>query len=261
MMDSTLAARAAACAALLAAGGCAQLHPIPKVQVIEPVAIRAPTTGLPVPGSASGVAAPGLAGAAALGGVPVVPVQVAVPPVSTPGAIYSAATFRPLFDDRRARFAGDVLTILIQEKTSARQQSNTALNRDGKVEGAIAALPLLSGSLLGRARIGGSSSNALEGKGETGSNNTFTGAITVTVLDVLPNGNLLVAGEKQVGINQNVDVMRFSGVVNPVSILPGNAVSSTQVAEARLEYRGRGDIDRAQTTGWLSRFFLSWLPI
>ena len=81
------------------------------------------------------------------------------------------------------------------------------------------------------------------------------------MLEVLPNGNLLVAGEKQVGINQNVDVMRFSGVVNPVSILPGNAVSSTQVAEARLEHRSRGDIDRAQTTGWLSRFFLSWLPI
>ena len=65
----------------------------------------------------------------------------------------------------------------------------------------------------------------------------------------------VVMGEKQVGVNQNVDVMRFSGVINPATIQPGNLVSSTLVADARLEYRGRGDIDRAQTTGWLARFF------
>ena len=71
----------------------------------------------------------------------------------------------------------------------------------------------------------------------------------------------VVVGEKQVGINQNVERLRFSGVINPATILPGNVVTSTQVADARLEVRSRGDIDRAQTTGWLSRFFLSFLPI
>ena len=75
------------------------------------------------------------------------------------------------------------------------------------------------------------------------------------------NGNLVVAGEKQVGINQNIESLKFAGVVSPMTIQAGNVVSSTQVADARMQVRGKGDIDRAQTTGWLSRFFLSFLPI
>jgi len=98
-------------------------------------------------------------------------------------------------------------------------------------------------------------------KGATGADNAFAGTITVTVVETLPNGNLVVSGEKQVGINQNVEVLRFSGVVNPATVLPGNLVSSTQVADARLEVRGRGDIDQAQTVGWLAKFFLSFMPI
>ena len=113
----------------------------------------------------------------------------------------------------------------------------------------------------GKLAINGSSGNAFEGKGATGSDNLFSGTITVTVVEVLPNGNLVVAGEKQVGINQNIESLRFAGVVSPINILPGNFVSSTQVADARMQVRGKGDIDRAQTTGWLSRFFLSFLPI
>lgn len=185
------------------------------------------------------------------------------PVVAAPsnGSIYHGGAMRGLFEDRRARLVGDILTIQVQEKTSAKQSSNTSLAREGKLSGSVTAVPLLPNSLLNRAKAGGSSSNELDAKGETGSTNDFNGIITVTVVDVLENGNLLVTGEKQIGVNQNVDTMRFSGVVSPVSILPGNVVSSTQVADARLEYRGHGDIDRAQTTGWLARFFLSWLPI
>ena len=104
-----------------------------------------------------------------------------------------------------------------------------------------------------------SSANTLDGKGESASNNDFTGTITVTVIEVLANGNLLVSGEKQVGINQGSEFIRFSGVVNPTAI-NGNTVSSVQVADARLEYRATGYIDEAQQMGWLSRFFLSVLP-
>lgn len=178
------------------------------------------------------------------------------------GAIFQNATYRPVFEDRRARMAGDVLTIQIQEKHSARQKSDSTADRSGKVEGSIGALPFLnSASTIARLKAAGSSTNNFEGKGETGTDNTFTGTITVTVIEVLPNGNMLVGGEKQVGINQSVETLRFSGVVNPATILPGNSVSSTQVADARLEVRSRGDIDRAQTTGWLARFFLSFMPI
>jgi flagellar L-ring protein precursor FlgH len=177
------------------------------------------------------------------------------------GSIYHGGAVRGLFEDRRARLIGDILTIHVEEKTSATLSSNTSLARDGKLSGGVTALPFLPSSALNRASVEGSSSNALDAKGATGSTNDFTGIITVTVVDVLANGNLVVTGEKQIGVNQNVDTMRFSGVVSPPTILPGNVVSSTQVADARLEYRGRGDIDRTQTTGWLARFFLSWLPI
>jgi len=114
-------------------------------------------------------------------------------------------------------------------------------------------------SLLG-SNVAASSASAFEGKGDSASNNVFTGTVTVTVIEVLPNGNLLVSGEKQLGINQGSEFVRFSGIVNPASVSASNTVSSTQVADARIEYRGNGYIDEAQTMGWLGRFFLSVLP-
>jgi flagellar L-ring protein FlgH len=77
---------------------------------------------------------------------------------------------------------------------------------------------------------------------------------------VLNNGNLLVSGEKQVGINQGAEFVRFSGIVNPTTITAANSVSSTKVADARIEYKGSGYIDEAQTMGWLGRIFMSILP-
>jgi flagellar L-ring protein FlgH len=180
---------------------------------------------------------------------------------ATSGSIFNASPYRGMFEDRRARHPGDILTIQIQERTSARQKADSSLEREGKLEGNVGMLPLLTPKVLSKISAKGSSTNSMDSKGETGTDNTFTGSITVTVIRTLANGNLLVSGDKQVGINHNVDVMGFSGVINPMSIKPGNVVVSTEVAEARLTYRGKGDIDRAQTTGFLSRFFLSWAPI
>jgi flagellar L-ring protein precursor FlgH len=81
------------------------------------------------------------------------------------------------------------------------------------------------------------------------------------VREVLPNGHLLIAGEKQIGVNTNVDVLRFSGQVDPKSIQVGNSVLSVQIANVRVEQRGRGAQADAQAVGWLSRIFLSVMPI
>jgi flagellar L-ring protein FlgH len=191
----------------------------------------------------------------------VTPAALAPPPAATQGAIFQVATHRPLFEDRRARLVGDTLTIQIEEQVTASQQSSSKLDRSGSLSGGISALPFASARTLGRLSADANSSVDTSADGKTNSTNTFVGTITVLVQQVLPNGNLLVAGEKQLGVNQNVDVMRFSGIVNPVSIRGGNVVSSTQVAEARLEQRGRGDIGRVQGLGWLSRFFLSIAPV
>jgi flagellar L-ring protein precursor FlgH len=84
--------------------------------------------------------------------------------------------------------------------------------------------------------------------------------LTTTVVGVLPNGNLQVAGEKQIAINRGSEHIRFSGVVDPRSITGSNTVSSTQVADARIEFRSKGVMDEVQTMGWLQRFFLNISP-
>jgi len=188
------------------------------------------------------------------------PVAVAAPAVNN-GAIFQAAQYRPLFEDHRARLVGDTLTVQIVEKVSATQKSTSTIDKTGKVSSSLTAAPFLPPRLFSRAGATGDSSNTFEGKGSTENTNDFSGVITATVTGVLPNGHLLVSGEKQIGVNENVDVLRFSGQVDPRSIQPGNSVASAQIANVRLEHRGRGAQAEAQVIGWLARFFLSVLPI
>ncbi|MEZ5644550.1 MAG: flagellar basal body L-ring protein FlgH [Burkholderiaceae bacterium] len=197
---------------------------------------------------------------------PTRPIQYAqaVPaPAQPTGSLFHAARYRPAFEDPRARYPGDTLTIEITEKVSATQRSNSSVNRSGSASGSVTALPLIRPKDITKAnnlQLGGSSENKFNGEGDTENANTFAGTITTTVQEVLPNGHLLVVGEKQIGVNRNVDVLRFSGVVDPRHIKPGNVVASVQVANARIESRGRGAIDEAQAIGWLSRVFLSVMP-
>jgi len=184
-----------------------------------------------------------------------------VAPVVNNGAIFQANQYRPLFEDHRARLVGDSLTVQIVEKVSASQKSTSSIDKGGKVTAGITALPLLSANSFARASAAGSSSNTFEGKGSTENTNDFSGTITATVTGVLPNGHLLVAGEKQIGVNHNVDVLRFSGQVDPRAIQSGNVVASAQIANVRIEHRGRGAQADAQGIGWLGRFFLNVLPI
>jgi flagellar L-ring protein precursor FlgH len=191
------------------------------------------------------------------------PVVAEAAPVAPPtsGAIFNAVAYRPLFEDHRARLAGDSLTVVIVEKISASQKSTSTVDKTGQVSAAITALPGISPNSFNRAGASGSSSNTYAGKGATESSNDFSGTITVVVTGVLPNGHLLVAGEKQIGVNANVDTLRFSGQVDPRAILPGNNVPSTQVANVRVEHKSRGQQADAQVIGWLARFFLSVVPI
>jgi flagellar L-ring protein precursor FlgH len=182
-------------------------------------------------------------------------------PAEATGGIYQASYRQmPLFEDRRARNVGDTLIITLNEKTNASKKSNSNASRTGSNSFSAPTILGLPGKSFQNATLAASSANTFDGKGESVSNNDFTGTITVTVIEVLPNGNLLVSGEKQVGINQGSEFIRFSGVVNPTTIVNSNTVSSVQVADARLEYRANGYVDEAQTMGWLSRFFLSVLP-
>jgi len=174
----------------------------------------------------------------------------------TEGAIYNSGTFRPMFEDRRARHIGDILTINIVEKTAANKSGASTGNKSGSVNLGV------PGPLQGRigANVATSAGTKFaDGDTQTASN-AFTGTIGVTVSEVLSNGNLVVVGEKQIAMNKGVEFIRFSGMINPDTIQQGNVVQSTLVADARVEYRTNSQIDRAEVTSMMSRFFQSLLP-
>jgi flagellar L-ring protein precursor FlgH len=165
-----------------------------------------------------------------------------------------------LFEDRRPRNIGDILTIVISEKVNASKNSGASASRNGSVAADFGGTPKLLGGLLDGQGAKLSGGNVLDAKGGANANNTFNGVITVTVVDVMRNGNLLVSGEKQMGINQGTEFIRFSGIVNPRTVSGNNTVPSTLVADARIEYTAKGYIDEAQHMGWLQRFFLNVMP-
>jgi flagellar L-ring protein precursor FlgH len=193
---------------------------------------------------------------------PVVNLPAMAQPIANNGAIYQAASYRPLFEQHRARMVGDTLTISIAEKISASQSSTSKTDRSGALSAEVTAVPLIKPNSFanGRASAGATSSNVTEGKGSNENSNEFSGTVTAVVVGVLPNGHLLITAEKQIGVNNNVDVLRFSGQVDPRAIQAGNSVASTAVANVRIEQRGRGTAEGLHGIGWLSRFFLSLSP-
>ena len=194
---------------------------------------------------------------------PVVKMPEPIPASANNGAIYQNANYRPLFEDHRARLVGDIVTVQITEKVSASQKSSSELDKTGAIGAGVTAIPGFSPNSFanGRAEVAGTSSNKNTGKGTNENTNDFSGTITAVVTGVLPNGHLLISGEKQVGVNNNVDVLRFYGQVDPQSIRQGNTVPSTAIANVRVEQRGRGAVADAHGIGWLSRFFLNLSPI
>ncbi len=180
--------------------------------------------------------------------------------VPTNGAIYNVASARPLFEDRRARFIGDTITINITEKTQASKISQNKAERSQTIAASVPTVIGLPFKGTQGTTLEASNSNKFDGKGQNNSSNDFTSTITVTVIEVYPNGNLLVSGEKQIGLKEGEEFIRFSGVVNPNYITAANTVPSTLIADARIEYKANGFIDSAQVMGWLGRFFLSFMP-
>ncbi|MFZ5575342.1 MAG: flagellar basal body L-ring protein FlgH [Pseudomonadota bacterium] len=184
-------------------------------------------------------------------------------PVHAPGngTIYQASAYRPLFEDRRARRVGDILTIQISERTQAGKQASSNASKESKVDssiGAVAGVPL---KMFQGAGVNAEGSVAYDDKSALNASNIFTGSVTATVIEVLPNGNLRVAGEKQVGLDKGTEYIRLSGIVQPETIRPGNVVPSSQVADARIEYRTSAKLDTAEMMSWLARFFLSFIPL
>jgi len=193
-------------------------------------------------------------------------------PPATEGAIFQSGREISLFQDTKARRIGDMITIVLVEKTQATKQATTNSSKDQEVTmknptllgaplsfGVPGNLPLNGRSLNLETDISGSRS--FKGAGDASQSNSLSGQITVTVADVLPNGNLIVRGEKSLTINQGDETIQFAGIVRPSDIGPDNTVISTLVADAKISYTGKGTLADANSMGWLARFFNSkWWP-
>jgi flagellar L-ring protein precursor FlgH len=211
------------------------------------------------------MAAAVLAGCAAPESIVQQPLSARPEPVATPapanGAIFQSASYRPMLEDRRARLVGDIMTIAINERTSAGKSTSSSASKEGSASASVTSLLSVPASTLGKLGVDAANERSYEESGAASLSNTFAGTITVTVVDVLANGNLVVSGEKQIAFDKGVEYVRFSGVVNPVTIGAGNVVSSTQVADARVEYRTSSRIDRAELMSQIVRFFFSIAPL
>lgn len=179
------------------------------------------------------------------------------------GAIYQTeqrvGNVLTLFEDHKAMRVGDTLTIVLVEKTQASKNAKTSISKEG--ETSIAGptvfgrpvtsngVPILEQEL--------SSSSDFDGSGASSQGNSLSGNITVTVAEVLSNGNLVVRGEKRLTLNQGDEYIQISGIVRPSDISGENRVLSTQLADARIRYSGSGAVADSNVMGWLQRFFIS----
>jgi len=189
---------------------------------------------------------------------PVQPADLRPPPANN-GAIYQSGYDMRLFEDHAARRVGDVLTVTLNERTNAIKRSDVGTSKDTSIS---VSAPYLMGvnpaTILGQdVQTEIATAQSFAGAGDAQQLNQLTGDISVTVVEVLPNGNLKVRGEKRVAMNDGSEYIRLSGIVRPIDIDVANIVPSTKVADATIMYTGDGVIADANKMGWIARFFNS----
>jgi flagellar L-ring protein precursor FlgH len=183
-----------------------------------------------------------------------------------PGSLFDSASADYLFSDNRARKVGDIVLINIVESASATNSAETTADKESNNNFGVSALlgntatgilPFGSGFLAGEvgedAMIGTNSENDFEGTGETTRENTFSATIAARVVNVLPGGLMQVQGAREIRVNGETQVMVVQGLVRPRDIGSDNAINSTHLADARIEYYGQGVIADKQKPGWMTR--------
>ncbi len=181
------------------------------------------------------------------------------PAPRTDGAIYQAGQEMALFADLKARRVGDILTIVLNESTNASKSAITKTTKSSATADTgpsilgksitTKGVPILDTTLSG--------SNTFDGEGSSSQGNSLVGSLTVTVVNVESNGNLVVEGDKSLKLNQGDEFIHISGVVRPADIATNNTVTSDKIADAHISYSGKGVIDSSNRMGWLTRFFNS----
>ena len=173
------------------------------------------------------------------------------------GSIYKASAKTSLFTtDQRARSIGDILTVVFAEGYAAQKAQSMSANKSNAMN--VTAMPFDSNSL--GAKLGAGATSAFAGDGAATQSNSFTGMLSVSVIRVFENGNLEVAGQKRLTLNNGNEYVRARGIIRPEDISAGNLISSTKLADAEITYTGAGDVADTGRTGWASKLIMMALP-
>jgi len=188
---------------------------------------------------------------------------------SSDGSIYQAARDVRLFEDVKARRVGDIITVVLLESTSASKSAKTSTDKAQQTQidspTILGAIPTfnapgfipLDSNRNNTLEMDLNSENSFEGEGDSSQSNSLSGNITVTIADVLPNGNLVIRGEKWLTLNKGEEFIQISGIVRPQDVSTQNTVLSTQIGDARITYSGKGFLADSNEMGWLTKFFNS----
>ncbi len=175
------------------------------------------------------------------------------------GSIFQADMANSLYSDVKARRVGDIISVTLRESTQATKSAGSSNSRETGMD--LSPILGLGGNALNignqSIQLGIDSSKDFTGDSSANQSNNLFGSISVTVVKVLPNQNLLVRGEKWLTLNNGDEYIRLTGVVRPADVSPTNEITSTKIANARIQYSGTGEFASAQKEGWLSSFFSS----
>ena len=189
---------------------------------------------------------------------PTVIAQPAAPPAN--GSIFQASMgYTPLTSGARATSVGDIITIVLVERTQATKTTSADTSRNGNIGLTPPSTGILS-KLFSPSDVAMGGANSFAGKGAASQSNALSGEITVTIAAVYPNGTMLVKGEKALTLNRGDEFIQLSGLVRQADIAPDNRIASTRVADAKIIYKGKGEIANASRQGWLQRFFSAISP-
>ena len=166
------------------------------------------------------------------------------------GAIYSQNARGMFAADRRAAAVGDILTVDFSERFAARKSQSAGANRTSSFE---LDLPDALGLGVAEDAFSSGSQSRFNGSGSASQSNSLTGRVSVSVVRVLPGGNLEIMGQKQLTLNNGREYSRLTGVVRPIDISADNVVSSDRIAHASIQYIGAGDTADTARQGWLQR--------
>ncbi|MCK4841277.1 MAG: flagellar basal body L-ring protein FlgH [Methylococcales bacterium] len=181
------------------------------------------------------------------------------PPQSNNGAIFQAGYDMRLFEDHSARRVGDILTVKLDEETKAKKKADLDASKDNSISVTAPNIAGIDPSILFGRDLSATlaSEHEFQGEGQANQSNSLTGDISVTVVDVLPNGNLKIRGEKRMTLNDGSEYIRLSGIVRTIDIDSSNTVSSSKIADATIMYTGDGAVADSSKLGWFAKFFLS----